>query len=231
MSNGFHKISYQDAKDFILRFISQDDLYPIASSKALGGTMLKETFETEFKAEYLGSIGWFCFNYHDEPNYPGFFLAFETAERVYDTSSPPPAAIVSATLYYTNDIFTYSLQSTMANVDYFLRNQIQICGDLLTIDSSTASRFEKFFRNKFPAGIANPHNKYGCVFFEKTALEEFIDQGPYVRYYFGYDNNPAQEQKIRVILFSVDRFGKNIINDPADPSKDAIILERHWPPS
>ena len=231
MSNGFHKISYQDAKDQILGFLFQSDLYIIAANNAFGGTLLKETFEPQIRTTYPGTLGWYCFNYEVEPLYPDFFIAFETSEYNYDASSPPPTAIKSSPLYYTNNIFTYNFAATSANVDFFLKNQIQICNGLLPIDYSDATRLKNFFRNNFPSGGSNPHNRYDCAFFEKTALIQFINQGPYVRYYFGYDSNPAQEQKIRLILFSVDASGKNILVNPGDPTKDAIILERHWPPT
>ncbi|HKR04479.1 MAG TPA: hypothetical protein VJY62_07570, partial [Bacteroidia bacterium] len=121
MSNGFHKISYQNAKNYILRFVNQDDLYSVASSMALGGTIKKEVFEDSFQDEYPGSIAWYCFNYNNsEPEHPSFFVAIETTGVTYNTDSDPPDKPVNPTLKFTKDVFTYTMEATMECVEFFL---------------------------------------------------------------------------------------------------------------
>lgn len=218
-----HIITKEEAVELIKDFLNDPVLGPIGKTKAMGGVINLKTFQKDTKT---GWAFWYCWN-TEEPEIPEFFLACET--NTYE--DPKNVQITSAELKRSNAeyIFKYnsSLPVSTANVLAFLDNPQTWTGvkknDGLNSDEEVLELTQKF-TSGFPIpGEGNVYNQYPFGFFVAAETDQLINQGEFVRYYFGYDS-ASPVNKIRIILVSTDAQGNNQTDDRY------ILLQQSWPP-
>ncbi len=91
---------------------------------------------------------------------------------------------------------------------------------------SNANDYTAFFNQVFGAQtIEYPYALFSADEFMNRLYDFTGGKSEFsgIRYFFGYDNNAATN-KIRIVIFGVNKEGANIVADHK-------ILERHWPPA
>ncbi len=223
-----YRIDFEKAVKLILGFLTQKELFKIATQEAIGGTIEPDTIRPPRISPIQGSMSWLCRTSTD------FYLAFEDGEFDFGNVPLEPKQEV---LKRSSQTFKYPYAQPseddvikMLTVDPF-----PIGADVEIKKSLVLQQI-----NKVPSDYFKfPYNNYPCSFFENRVNNEivdFIDNNPglvAVRYFFGYDNSDKKyfdSNRIRVVLFGVDRVGRNIVPSISLPSEKVWILEQSWPP-
>ena len=227
-----HKINKDIAVELIKNFLNDPVLGSIGKNRAIGGVLdlnsPRSLLTISESALITGWAFWYCWN-TEEPEFPPFFLAYET--NTYD-GDPTHTIIQSAELKrsHENYIFQYSnrLPVTTEQVKAFLENPPRWENDKegdVAISNNDVGELTIKFLNDFPnAATANVYNDYAFGFFMGGEIDELIEEGSYVRYYFGYESE-SEQNTIRIILIPTDETGNNIIG------AEIVMLEQSWPPS
>jgi hypothetical protein len=223
-----YRIDFEKAVRLVLGFLTQKELFDIATKAAIGGTIEPGTINPPPTKADRGCMSWICRTEND------FFLAIEDGE--YNRQNVPLEP-KSTTLKRSSQTFRYPYAQPseddvikMLTVDKWpLSTDLDITkSEVLQLINRTPSDYNKF-----------PYNNYPCSFFENRLnreLTNFIEKNPglvAVRYFFGYDNSDKKyfdSNRIRVVLFGVDRIGRNIVPSITMPSDSVWILEQSWPP-
>jgi hypothetical protein len=221
-----HTITLNQAATLISAFLNNKVLGPIGLNTAIGGVIDLDIPEEGIN----GWTFWYAWN-QDDGNFPEFFISYEP--NVYTDSSPDDMEPASDYLLkpYDDYIFNYpsSLGKTVQDVTDFLEDQKKEWETTKEededIDKADVEEFAARFLTDFPVKDSiNPFCSYAFTFMKGDEIDEFVDQGSYVRYFFGYDDNVTPNQ-IRLILVSVDSDGSNQVGS------GFYMMESGWPPN
>lgn len=228
-------ITFTEAENLISNFVNHATLGPIAQKNSLGGTIDKNSFQTQVSNPGFetGKMAWYCWNEDGSAPYHSFFLSFEQFNNF--TSSPYPGEPEHASLQAPKKIFKYSagqsINDLLKNHQEVLANPINqgiSKGDVqlhikdFNLDFPKDSSGNAF--NQEPFGFINSDDPGGG---EKSDWELFLSQPGLVaiRYYFGLDES-LSVNKIRIICIGVDTNGENMI--PVDVN-NALIIDKTRP--
>jgi len=230
-----HFIKFNDAVTLVSNFVNNAVLGQIATDKALGGTIDKNSFQNQVPVQGFesGKMAWFCWDENNEPAHHPFFLAFEQFDKF--TDNPFPDEPEHDNLQIAAEQFTYSQGQDVAKM---LQTQSQSLANPINkdISKSDAIPFINYFGTSFPASSSNtPFNQESFCFInseipqgeEKSEWEEFVTQPDLVaiRYYFGLDES-STVNKIRIIYIGVDANGRNMISNDVN---SALIINKGTP--
>jgi len=236
-----YKISFDQAVDLIFAFLSEFELYNMATNEAIGGVLHKSSLattslETMKKSDiYYGCMSWFCRNTDINNNFPAFFLAFEEGE--YDIEKVPNVPKNEKLVYSSHSILYKQNSVSKREVSDFLKNGLSISPDPeKVLDKSDCVRMlSQVALDK----SGKPYNKYYCSFFENKGFTsyEFSDllndpQTEYIAYLFGYDDSTQfykDTNRVRVILMGLTANGKPVALQES-LNNSSSILQHSWPP-
>jgi len=230
-------ISRYEAAVMISAFLNQPNLGEYAIDKTLGGIFERSVFELDDTK--AGALLWFCFN-QKEPGDRQWFLAASKAGGY----TPAVTREASDDLWKPYDFFKYTGASkdTTDVLTFIESHQYGAPGKSPVLPQAEARmQVEDFMTTLLPSFDPKPGQlmKYPfCFFGEMSAdfqIKKLLDQPGAigVRYYFGYENKNEYgyeiNNKIRVILVAIDKYGKNILLGNKDGDGD-IMIEKAFPP-
>ena len=224
MPNNHHVITYTEARDFILEFVTQ---YPDVASQSFGGFMDKTTVNNLLAkngtTDLFGLLSYYCFNYEEIQEMPYFFLSFTNMED-FDTGNPP-SQVPNSEFYRPSSVYAYTDSATEAAVkDYLEQTDFSQSGNAVSISRTNVIARNTEYMQNFPLADDNESYRNGPGGFfiqEGTGISDLLNYEGCLgmNYFFGI--NDDAEPKICMVLFPVDDEGKNIINQ--------LIMERSWP--
>lgn len=221
------------AKKLMREFMGENELRTLATNFTYGGVFpVSEFMPKDPHNLEEGIMMWYCL----DPLVQKFYLAIERAEISKLPLAPGDIQFMSDKLTKYDE----------PNIDVFLQtdNEIPVT-PIEHLKKQTEDRmklFTDFLMSKYPDNRLKqlPH-----AFFQNNKNEDTPDDPrgllqqlceqpgtKYIRYYFGCDSKQPSN-KIRVLLFSVDERGKNILEVPDKDNKlkSALVLQRSVPPA
>ncbi|GEM_PF-6527494 len=260
------KITFHEAvayiEDYVSEFKLNDDTRTPDLMNSISGTLkldlIKEQIDiivrmmqinkshgfVEQLRTYQGLMCWFCYSEEQDIG-PHYFVAMEANDDVELKSSSPRLRPDMGKQARPFDIVMYN-KLEHSNIKNWLLSKSPIVmrykNEILkgkTDLEGTRNRIQQFIgKIKEPSNIQEP---YGLFENELSSdVEEFLIQPniKYIRYYFGYDPSLSQN-KIRIILFGVDKEGNNlvlrdargnVVGSEIGGEGDPVILQTSWPP-
>lgn len=236
------KIHPDTAAKLVSNYLLHSDLTKIFKHRYLGGTIQKKYFQVD--TANSGIIFWFCYRTCKNPE---FFLALEQLKTWSTINAQLPSEPASDSLIITKNMISHTgISLTQNGVKKHLFEHRQKGNDVEFISKKLVQAYIHNFDSIMKSHMDKKERKY-CNYnfsycdksrdydFKKsqyvtnTDFQDFLNQTPkdgFIRYYLGF-NEHEPENRIRVILFSVDKNGKPITkigkNNP-------IILQKSWPP-
>lgn len=260
-----YRITFPEAVKYVQDYIDHFELNDVArqndAMNAIGGTLkiaeiknqIKEIKrQKELEAEnntgtrsalisYQGLMCWMCYLPTQGTIKEHFFLAFEAHDKVDLASEDQEQDNQILSRPFDVIVYDKDLHSNVSDWLKTPRLMVSQFRDLIT--RKDVDQTVKAFKTKIKdIEATNEKKPYGL--FENTLSQDvtdFLDTPglEYIRYYFGYNKNKT-ENRIRLILFGVDREGNNLIPPQFGNQEllmtsgavlnDSTIIENSWPP-
>lgn len=229
-----HKITLSDAVRLIHSYIYLSPFEPIKNNLPIGGHVWtkniegKPMIEKDWEYSVKGTRSWYISDNTEQlggerdylKNSKYFSVAFETA-YIRDTYNPEKG--IKSPILYTCKKESMIFMDPDKSVDQFL---IEYTGSAPSEQELSAEMVEVMSKN---FAINFPCNPTSVAFFinddNEFDIDDFLkNEGiKSVRFFYGYD--PLLDRdNIRLILMGVDEYSHNILG------KNAVILEKSWPP-
>jgi hypothetical protein len=227
-------ITRGEAAKMISAFLNHPGLGPYGIDKNLGGIFDRFVFELdETKA---GSLLWFCYNDKETPEKQLYLAASKVSGY-----TPNVTRQATDILWKPYDYFKYTGSSTSeaAVLEFIETHEYGTPGQSPMVpEAIVRARVNDFMTNLLPTFSPHPADllEYSFSFFGEMSCDFQIrqllaqDGAIGVRYYLGYeafDEGVEVNNKIRIILVAIDKFGRNILGAEND---EEMMLQKSFPP-
>jgi hypothetical protein len=223
-----------EAVELMKEFMGEDELRTIATTYTYGGVFPASEFMPNDKKNFNeGIMMWYCLNLREKK----FFMAIERAEISKLPTAPGAEQVISDKLTkYDNSEIERFLQNDKGKTN---TRATQRADETLARMRGFTDFIVKHFNNslkQMPYAFFQNNQDEKHPEDERGLLQQLCEQPntKYIRYYFGCDFGQPSN-KIRILLFSVDEHGNNILEVPdgdkgGKTMKPALVLQRSVPP-